>query len=179
MNLLNSIMETEFEDRRKGFYTALMGEDELGLVIRAHIHVEHELIEFINRKLMEPAMLGNSYVSYAARVSLALALGLPKCLKDPLNALNRLRNDFAHALGTSLTEDKVQKFYGTFNETMKQAVQVSYDSMRTNTPSPAQPSQIKTLIPRDRFVLYVINLWAVVVAEVQSIDLSEPSPDRT
>jgi hypothetical protein len=33
--------------RERAFFQALEGDDELGMVVRAHIHIEHELREFI------------------------------------------------------------------------------------------------------------------------------------
>ena len=37
------------EERQLELTKFLVGEDPLGVVIRAHIHIEHEVIEFIRR----------------------------------------------------------------------------------------------------------------------------------
>jgi hypothetical protein len=43
----------DFSDpREQAFYKALGAEDELGLVARAHIFIEHELDRFIDKALM-------------------------------------------------------------------------------------------------------------------------------
>lgn len=170
-------MRLTIEDRRTDLLKALMGGDELGLVIRAHIHVEHQLIEFINKMLIKPGALDDPRIGFSARVRFALALGLPEHLIDPLNALNRLRNDFAHKLGTALIEDTVQQFYATFDHTMKEGVRVSWERMRTSSPHPVHPTSIDAACPRDRLVIYAINVWTAVAAEVQRLDSDKCSPE--
>src|SRR5258708_1065128 len=76
------------------FLTTLLSEDELGVVVRAHIHIEHELEKFLCAALENPNELGR--LEYSARVRLALACGLRADLKGPLNAFGALRNRFSH-----------------------------------------------------------------------------------
>ena len=144
-------MIVDLKNNRKEFYKALMGEDELGLVVRAHIYVEHELIEFIKQHC-EPCAKAKE--AYASRVRRAINLGLSKMLKGPLEELGSIRNAFAHRLDASLTESVVQKLHETFDNDMKLGIQHSYDSLLTNSCESKQPAHYTQLSPKDRFVLY-------------------------
>jgi hypothetical protein len=53
----------------QSFLDALLSEDELGVVVRAHIHVEASLSEFIETLIPVPAELPN--LRYQQRVELA------------------------------------------------------------------------------------------------------------
>jgi len=76
---------------------ALRNEDDLGKVVRAHIHIEHELQEFIFFAAPVPDQLKSfDSMEFTEKVQLALLLGLTPDLKAALNATGRLRNKFAH-----------------------------------------------------------------------------------
>lgn len=64
------------EKRDAAFFEALSGEDDLGMVIRGHIHIEHELQEFIIAAAPRPSEIRLSDFDYAGKLRLALALGL-------------------------------------------------------------------------------------------------------
>ncbi len=58
--------------RNEEFLQLLDGEDDLGMVIRAHIHIEHELREFIVAAAPQPAELKLSDYDYASTLKLAI-----------------------------------------------------------------------------------------------------------
>jgi hypothetical protein len=93
---------------------AFRGQDELGVVLRAHVHIEHQLERYIHTALEEPNELRR--MEYSARVRLALACGLRKDLKLPLNAFGALRNKFAHTLNSILTHNDVDLILNTFSD---------------------------------------------------------------
>jgi len=80
------------------FYDDLAREDDLGLVVKAHLHIEHQLAEFIASFMDSSENCDWSRVGYAAKLELALGLGLPRHLRKPLEAVGKLRNSFAHNL---------------------------------------------------------------------------------
>jgi hypothetical protein len=53
------------------FLKDLQGEDELGMVIRAHIHIEHHLNELLNMVIPYPEYLKPMQLDYAGKVSVA------------------------------------------------------------------------------------------------------------
>ena len=96
------------------FLKALQGEDELGMVIRAHIHIEHHLNELLNMVIPYPGYLKAMQLDYAGKVNLAGATGLRPDIVSPLLALGKLRNQMAHRLGTKITKSRERNFYKTF-----------------------------------------------------------------
>ena len=97
----------------KSFYEALDNEDDLGVVIRAHIHVESTIIKFINERLTDLKSLGK--LSYSQRVELACELGLNVEMKKPLKILGEIRNSFAHKINAQLNQQNIDKFFESFD----------------------------------------------------------------
>jgi imidazoleglycerol phosphate dehydratase HisB len=148
------------------FYKDLMGEDALGVVIRAHIHVEHQLNAFIEEIVPYPDELRPMQLDYSQRVHLVVALGLKEELKKPLLALGTLRNEFAHRLTASLTKARVDDFYETFGGDDKEIIHMSVDSTRKSLGLGAK-GKMKHRTPRDKFILYAVTLRAALLAAIQ------------
>ena len=91
------------------FLKALQGEDQLGMVIRAHIYIEHHLNEFLQVLIPYPEFLEPLKLDYYGRVQLAGAMGLQPQLLKPLQAVGALRNEMAHKLGTKLTKSRLRE----------------------------------------------------------------------
>jgi len=91
------------------FVAALFGEDDLGVVVRGHIHVEAKLIELIDLMVADPKYLARMDLDFSQRVNLAVALGLNPEHARSLLTLGTLRNAFAHRLDTQLSEDRVKQ----------------------------------------------------------------------
>ena len=58
-----------------GFFKALSGEDELGVVIRAHIYLEARLLELLGLLVKDEDHLRKLNLEYSQCVDLAVALG--------------------------------------------------------------------------------------------------------
>ena len=128
----------------------LKGEDELGVVVRAHIYIEYQLDQFIWSALLKPKELG--HINYSSRVRLALACGLRGDLKPRLNALGDLRNKFAHRIRTILTDEDVSRFYedsGTETEILGWG-RIPYFTQMS---------------PKDRFIHCILGLWVTLITE--------------
>ena len=113
------------EDVDQRFYDDLEVEDTLGLVVKAHIHLEEEINNLLNLFLPCPKALADmeTELENSQKVHLAAALGLDKDLVAPLKSLGRLRNDFAHDLKTELTEEREKSLYKTLAEKNKKGLQ--------------------------------------------------------
>jgi hypothetical protein len=73
----NTVAKTlrDFEDRQTKLFSALDGEDDLGVVLRAHIYIEHELKEYIRELAPKPEHI--KFSDYEVRTHLALGKDAP------------------------------------------------------------------------------------------------------
>src|SRR5438477_11303402 len=85
------------------FIKVLDGEDELGAVIRAHIHIEALLLELLRLLVKDEGALRKLNHEFSQSVDLAIALGLGPEHAKGLRAFGKLRNEFAHDLNSKLS----------------------------------------------------------------------------
>lgn len=109
------------------FYDALSSEDQLGMVIRGHIHLEHWLDNF----LLTAMPLYENYekginADYKTKVLMCCALGLAPELQGPLSAVGTLRNKFAHLPSYKLTESDVNNLYASLSSAHKQHLKQAF-----------------------------------------------------
>ncbi len=145
------------------FLKDLRGEDELGMVIRAHIHIEHHLNELLNMVIPYSGYLKAMQLDYAGKVNLAGAMGLRPDIVSPLLALGNLRNQMAHKLGTKITKSRERNFYRTFGGEGKQTIQQSYERTRRDLRVGKVP-KLRELDSPDLFVLMAVTLRAALLA---------------
>lgn len=99
----------------------LSAEDPLGLVIRAHIYVESALIRLIETALIKRDALDVTRWRFPLKVRLAVALGrIDPSDRPAYDALNRLRNRFAHDLHTELCDQDERDLYNTLSDKQRQ-----------------------------------------------------------
>ena len=110
-------MEYENLEIDEAFFSALAGEDDLGVVIRAQIHIESGLNEYISEKISDLKTLRQ--LRFNQRIELACDLGLNSELKSPLKKLGEMRNNFAHKIDANLSENDVDALNATFDEYTK------------------------------------------------------------
>src|SRR5262249_60949172 len=105
---------------------ALETEDDLGKVVRAHIHIESELQLIIFFAAPNPNHLKSfDRQEFSEKVQLALLLGLRPDLASPLNAAGKLRNKFAHRLDTRLNEEISKNLLATLPPQLKDRPQTT------------------------------------------------------
>jgi hypothetical protein len=120
-----SLVDDRFKRRIDALAAVLAKEDELGVVVRAHIHIEHELHDIVYFAAPNPDHLKiMDTLEFSKKVSLALVLGLNADLKPALNAAGNLRNKFAHRLDMKLEEEDVKALISTLTPSAKQRFQV-------------------------------------------------------
>jgi hypothetical protein len=107
-----------------GFFSIGEEDNELAVVIRSHLYIEHQLERFVRANLPNPDELGER-LGYATYVRLALACGLRPDLKSSLNALGDLRNKFLRDLRTSLTDEEMEQFHALRGFRLKDGPQVA------------------------------------------------------
>lgn len=147
-----------------GLFKALSGEDNLGVVIRALIHMEHELDKFIDKMLLKPDELKLN--NFGMRLKVALACGLRQDLKKPLQILGKIRNDFAHQLNTDLTEVHVEELRKSFSRLELTILHATCTKMRGGSGAPLYEDFGKS----DRLKLLLTVLWCAIVTERRTLE---------
>lgn len=99
--------------------SVLLNEDDLGKVVRIHIYIEDLINTYVNKAIDSPIYLKKLNLDYSGQVNLALCLGLSDALQKPLNAIGKIRNDFAHRLNQKLDKSRVNNFFNTFSSDQK------------------------------------------------------------
>jgi len=112
------------------FDEALRGEDNLGLVIRAQIHIEHWVEAFLDIALVAHSKYAKELnAEYDKKVLLACMAGLTGDLKAPLSAFGKLRNRFAHRPNYKLSAGDAENIYNSLSATHKDHLQRAYKAM--------------------------------------------------
>jgi len=159
-------MEINDEERdEEGFYAALFREDALGAVIRAQIYVEHELIEYVKSRVSSPEAFQRADFQFNRLIRLCVALGLPDRFVRPLNALAKIRNEFAHRLGTKLDDKRVNEFVGSFSPEMLQEAKERINLIHFPDGGGPTYDRLKT---RGRFDFHAYYLWATLTLQTRN-----------
>lgn len=142
------------------FFDDLAREDDLGLVVKAHLHIEHQIAEYISAYMPAPTECDWSRVGFAAKLEVALGLGLPVHLRKPLEAVGKLRNSFAHNLQYSQAEVDAIALYNGLPVRLHAGVKETYRRIRGAELKPGNLSN------RDLLVIVLLNLRQAIRAEV-------------
>ncbi len=146
----------------QAFLKVLLGEDELGVIIRAHIHVEASLNVFIETLIPFPERLPN--LRYQQRIELACGLGLKKEHAPTLKMLGQIRNAFAHKLNTTLTAESVAKLRNTLSTTGQEVAELAYQK----TKGQFLVEGLLDLEPKDQFILIAVSLKAMLIVAIHN-----------
>ena len=141
----------------------LRGEDPLGVVVRAQIHIENQLNLVLEKLLANPKALKPLNLDFFSTARIAGAAGLDENWVRVLNTFGNLRNEFAHNLSAKITENRANNLYGAFNAGGKQAIQNAYDRTRKKMPKKPQ-KRFKTLPPEERFIIMAVTIHAALIA---------------
>lgn len=150
------------------FIQVLTGEDELGIVIRAHTHIEASLNELLELMVPYPKFIDEMNLPYAQKARLACALGVKKQHLPPLLVMGKLRNTFAHSLNAKLTKERVDELYNCLSKDDRTVVHMSYERTKTQMLRERGPD-FRKLDPRDQFILMAVSLKALIVIAVREI----------
>src|SRR5712672_181774 len=116
-------------ERNRNFYIAMRSEDDLGLIVRGHIFVEHQIREFISVAAPKPDLFKFSDFDYFSTVRIAFILGLDAEFHRSLPALGSLRNKFSHRLDMKLDDQMADNFYETMGPVTQGASVLSYGEL--------------------------------------------------
>ena len=157
----------------------LLGQDELGVVVRSHIYIEEYIDQFLILMTDKNEYIEKMNLDFSNKLRLALALGLDEELHKPLVSLSNIRNKFAHKTDSCLNKSDVNNFYKSFVGEDKDGLQ---KIIAKNPDRPAGLAEkYSGLSISEQFVIMVIylntRLSSIIHSEVERmqkvIELSE------
>ena len=161
-------------ERRVALINAFKGNDDLGVVIRSHIIIEQYLNDIIESVLAKPEIYRkNINLDYHVKVKVVTAIGLHKRFESALNALGKLRNDFAHNIRSNITKQDTNNIYEAFDAERKETIQQLFLTIKKRY-SDVQLSNYRDLCPKDKFLLYIIVLAGALEIAVELLPNKKP-----
>lgn len=156
IRLIEEIVDQEFID-------ALKSEDDVGKIIKAHLHIEREINRYIDLRVKHPAELESAELDYFARVHIALAFGMPSTFKSYLLALGNMRNRCAHNLDFKLDSTGVENLYKTLTPEVKTLCQRLHAYVLGHSKSMSGlPANFRKLPPTSSFDVISVVMKAVL-----------------
>jgi hypothetical protein len=161
LDAFEELISERQEKKVEALFATLTTEDDLGRVVRAHIHIEHELQELILFAAPSPSHLKSfDKMEFSEKVQLALVLGLNADLKAALAAAGNLRNKFSHRLDMKIGEQEANNLIATFKSSAKQRFQAIFHKIV----SESKPLESEDLV-RFRVILFFLHLFDEVAQE--------------
>ena len=151
------------DDHDTHLFDDLSREDDLGLVVKGHLHLEHQITEFIQVFMATPARCDWARVGFAAKLEIALGLGLPVHLRGPLEAVAKLRNVLAHNLQYSQSRVDAVALYNGLPPRLHARAKETYLKIRG---AELRPSKLTN---RDLLVILLLSVRQAIQAEVSRV----------
>ena len=161
-----------FDER---FSDALVGDDELGAVLRSQLIVERLLKSFINEMLPNPKGLSIGSLAnmrYEQVVDLSIAFGILPWVGSPLKKLGRIRNKYAHDVDFKLTKEIVLELRGTFQSERLEEIEELYKPTREIL-GEAGVEHVKDLKPQLQFTVYMIGLYRDLLWFIKAVRIAK------
>lgn len=150
------------------FMKATNEEDELQIILRGHLYIEHEIEKLLRNHLVEPDVIlgGRNKLMFNGKLNLVVALGLlPKDKRGPYDKLGGLRNKYAHRLNYKMTEKDLNGLVDSMDKEIKGGV-----FEREWNEEKQMPEEKRNLLKLKRFML---SLWIYVSKRVYKLSLDE------
>lgn len=107
------------------FLDATLGGDELQVILRGHLYIEHELEKLLKIYMVEPQLVLTDRFMFMNKINLAIALGaLSLDKKMPYKRLNELRNNYVHQLKFKVSETDLNRLVDSFDRDLRDEVSV-------------------------------------------------------
>ena len=161
------------EDIKHSFLEALLGEDEVGCVVRSHLYVEAQVDRYLDLAVISPKHLANLDLSYAKKIDFLCCLGFDEEFKGSLKRLGKIRNSFAHNLSSQLTQEIVSDFYNTLPKFGRDSVHISVDLLNQALGKNGKALKYNELLPKFQFVLIVLNLERIFCAGCNLVEMAK------
>ncbi|ELJ8875687.1 TPA: hypothetical protein NJ590_004567 [Vibrio parahaemolyticus] len=149
----------KIESVKEKLGSAFQTEDDLGVVIRAHIVLESLVDEFIFSKTVCNKSLSRMKMTFEQKVLLAIALGFDSRFEKPLKAIATIRNRFAHNLRGNIDKSDTNNFYKAFSNVDKTIMQRQFFNGSEQVESLLEKEPTKT-----KFGIYVMSLTIAITS---------------
>lgn len=148
------------------FMEATDEEDELQVVLRGHIYIEHEIERLLRNHLVEPDVILTDKFMFMSKLNLAVALGLISVdRKIPYKKLNDLRNAYAHQLNYKMTGKALRGLVQSMDKEIKGNV---FKKERNNEKEMSDEKRDLLKLKRS-----VLSLWVYASKLVHTLSINE------
>lgn len=167
-----SSLSPELLAKRDAYLKVLQGEDLMGVVIRAHIYIEHQLNDLLDAAVADARALKGLNLDYNGKVTLATALGLDRSYRPMLSCVGKLRNSFAHNLDAEVGPQQI----ADLKTAMGRHYDVAQQSLAlTDKKMGNPPRKLSSLDAREHLLLMLITIWSAIATQtVRHIELVAP-----
>ena len=136
-------------------------EDDLGMVIRAHIVIEQYLNTIIKSYITDIETYKQVNLTYEQTYLLVISLGLNPRFKTPLKAIGTIRNAFAHRLRSpSISKEDANAIYKSLGQDEKDTLQKDYKKIINDF----DEKPFNQILPRQKFMYCVVIIGAALEA---------------
>ncbi len=153
----------------EAFEAALNHEDDLGAVIRVHLHIEHHVNQLLELLVPFPEDLKSVKLDYDNRVKLLSALRIKPESTKVLSALGTMRNKFAHNLNYKLDKSNVKNLYETIGSSDKEILQRVYSNLRKKDEH-KDLEPFKSLLPKEQFIVIAVLIRRMVLRMINEVE---------
>jgi len=168
------IISPEASNDMEALIQHLAHEDEMGRILRAQLHLERLLLDYICKQVERPDYIEKKNFGFAARLNIALALGLDEELGAPLKEINLMRNDFAHVQGFTITPARVEKLEKKLSTRLKKAVTNSF-KLANDSESFGDAKNYESLKHSDKLICIVLTLWSFMMYQTNELSQQHAS----
>jgi hypothetical protein len=147
------------------FHETLHLEDELGSVIRAHLHIENMLDQLLAKQFPVVERLEELDLTYKDKIVLSLAMGFNEEFKPVLMGVGEIRNKFAHKPDFEITKQDTNNLYKAFPTEEKELIHKTIKSVNEAT---GNNLLFNSMNPREKFIIMVVVLRQIIFVAVRS-----------
>lgn len=158
-------------DSFENLLETLKTEDEIGKVIRTHIHFENAINHFLFIALEKPQNLKNVKLDYYGKINLAACLGLPEDIIKPLISIGKIRNSFAHNLDNKIDTDKINNFFNSFSNKSKE--EMIQNCINKNPPWFPEAKSWKDIAMAERFFVMCFSLFSEIRSAITVLEFNK------
>jgi hypothetical protein len=161
---------TEPDSEDAAFYADLMKEDELGRIIRAHLHIENQLSALILKAAVYPKAIADRRWPFDHLIRMAVAMGLHEDFLEPLLKFNKVRNEFAHDVERKLSIDDFNTIWSVSSAFIRDTTKDAYKRTSRKISNPP----FYSLPFSQKFTLILVSLrGGIKVARLQLHEMQQ------
>jgi hypothetical protein len=155
---VNQDQDDSYDHGLVKFVVDIRKEDLLGTVMRAQMHIEHELRQFILANAVSPSHTKCDQLDFGGLTVLAMILGFNSEIKPALAALGALQRKFTRNPHMNFGPRDADNFYNTLGPTLKPMVGEIYNEYRVRENLVVFNRQS----PATRLSWFLIGIWSAV-----------------